>query len=87
MLSVNLALLTHPLQELLQFERLFLPEFVPQLLRLQLFLLMFLLRLCDGSVTNMETNHSSLLVSSLSTTQKADIYSDRHWGLFKCSGW
>ena len=61
-LSVNSACLTHPLQELLQLERLFLPQFVPQLLRLQLFLLMFLLRLCNGSVKNMETNHSSLSV-------------------------
>lgn len=85
MLSVS-ARLTHPLQELLQFEGFFLPEFVPQLLSLQLFLLMFLLRLCNGSVKNMVTNHSSLSVS-LSTMRKADIDSDGYYSLFRRSGW
>lgn len=52
--------LTHSLQELLQFERLLLAELVPKLLGLQLFLLVFLLGLGNGSVKNMEKNHLSL---------------------------
>lgn len=42
-LSVDSAKLTHPLQELLHFQGLFFTKFVPQLLCLQLFLLMYLL--------------------------------------------
>ena len=40
---------THPLQELLQLVGLLIPQFVSELLGLQLFLLMFLLRLRNGS--------------------------------------
>lgn len=64
-ISVNFALLTHSLQQLLQFKCLFLTEFVSQLLRLQLFLLVFLLRLCNGSVQNRKTNYLGVFFQRL----------------------
>lgn len=57
---------THPLQELLQLVGLLIPQFVSELLGLQLFLLMFLLRLRNGSANK---DRKKLPLSQLSYTQ------------------